>query len=138
MTHYQTLNVKPSATVEEIRQAYRREALRLHPDRNPGDKDAESQFKELSAAYTVLTDSVKRQQYDLKIQPPRVSAGPRPGSQVPLFRRVRVAGQRIFPDNSTGTPMYGSIPVMVDGVPMQGFRSFKFHPMKPDNKGGNQ
>ena len=139
MTHYQTLKVAPSATIDEIRRAYRRAALRLHPDRNPEDKEAESQFKEISAAYTVLSDPVKRQQYDLKIQPPRVSAGPRPGCQVHVFRRVRVAPQReFFTSNSTGAAMHGGIRVVINGVPMQGFRSFPVQPMRPDNTGGTK
>ena len=62
--YYQTLDVDRGATDVEIKAAYRRLALRWHPDRNPGDKAAEDRFKELSIAYAVLSDEEKRQRYD--------------------------------------------------------------------------
>jgi molecular chaperone DnaJ len=62
--YYQTLGVSRNASDKEIKQAYRRLARKLHPDVNPGDKDAEAKFKEVNAAYEVLSDSEKRKKYD--------------------------------------------------------------------------
>jgi molecular chaperone DnaJ len=61
---YKTLGVSKKATDEEIKKAYRKLARKYHPDRNPGDKEAEDKFKEISAAYDVLGDSEKRKEYD--------------------------------------------------------------------------
>lgn len=61
---YETLGVKREASDEEIRRAYRKLARQYHPDRNPGDKQAEARFKEIQAAYDVLSDKTKRAQYD--------------------------------------------------------------------------
>jgi molecular chaperone DnaJ len=61
---YETLGVSKDATQDEIKKAYRKLARKLHPDRNPGDKNAEEQFKRIQEAYSVLSDSDKRKQYD--------------------------------------------------------------------------
>ncbi|MEE8472571.1 MAG: DnaJ C-terminal domain-containing protein [Dehalococcoidia bacterium] len=62
--YYNILGVARKATAKEIKQAYRRLARRHHPDVNPGDKAAESKFKEINAAYEVLSDKEKRVKYD--------------------------------------------------------------------------
>lgn len=62
--YYQVLDVQRTATPEEIKKAYRKKALQFHPDKNPGDSDAEKKFKEISEAYEVLSDEKKRQIYD--------------------------------------------------------------------------
>ncbi len=61
---YKTLGVGRLATADEIKKAYRKLAKKLHPDLNPGDKKIESQFKEISAAYDMLSDVEKRRKYD--------------------------------------------------------------------------
>ena len=62
--YYETLGVSRSADGEELKKAYRKLALKYHPDRNPGDKESEQKFKEASEAYAVLSDKGKRSQYD--------------------------------------------------------------------------
>ena len=62
--YYEVLGVQKSASAEEIKKAYRKAAMKYHPDRNPGDKEAESKFKEVGEAYEVLSDDSKRQRYD--------------------------------------------------------------------------
>ncbi len=62
--YYDVLGVPRGATDQEIKSAYRKLALKLHPDRNPGDKAAEEKFKEAAEAYAVLADSEKRQMDD--------------------------------------------------------------------------
>jgi curved DNA-binding protein len=62
--YYEVLGVKKTATEEEIKKAYRKLAMKHHPDRNPGNKQAEERFKEINEAYAVLSDKGKRQQYD--------------------------------------------------------------------------
>jgi DnaJ-class molecular chaperone len=62
--YYNILGVKRDATEQEIKQAYRRLARKLHPDLNPGDKTAEAKFKEVNEAYEVISDKEKREKYN--------------------------------------------------------------------------
>jgi molecular chaperone DnaJ len=62
--YYELLGVDRRATDEDIKKAYRKKAVQYHPDKNPGDKDAEEKFKEVSEAYEVLRDPSKRAAYD--------------------------------------------------------------------------
>lgn len=62
--YYEVLGVDKSASEDEIKKAYRKIAIKYHPDRNPGNKEAEEKFKEAAEAYEVLHDAQKRQQYD--------------------------------------------------------------------------
>ncbi len=62
--YYEVLGVDKKATEDEIKKAYRKIAIKYHPDRNPGNKEAEEKFKEAAEAYDVLHDPQKRQQYD--------------------------------------------------------------------------
>lgn len=62
--YYEVLEVNKNASPEEIKKAYRKQALKYHPDRNPGDAQAEKKFKDIAEAYEVLSDEKKRQIYD--------------------------------------------------------------------------
>ena len=62
--YYEVLGVNKDASAEEIKKAYRKAAMKYHPDRNPGNKEAEEKFKECGEAYEVLSDDSKRQRYD--------------------------------------------------------------------------
>src|SRR6516164_3871291 len=75
--YYDTLGVKKNASESEIKKAYHKLAMQYHPDRNPGDKQAEGKFKEIQEAYSVLSDKTKRAQYD------------RFGAAGPNFQRVQ-------------------------------------------------
>ncbi|MFT7290660.1 MAG: molecular chaperone DnaJ, partial [Reinekea sp.] len=62
--YYEILGVAKGTDEKEIKKAYRRMAMKFHPDRNPDDKESEGKFKEINEAYEVLSDSQKRQAYD--------------------------------------------------------------------------
>ena len=62
--YYEVLGVSKTATPDEIKKAYRKMAIKYHPDKNPGDKEAEEKFKEAAEAYDVLSNEEKRQKYD--------------------------------------------------------------------------
>ncbi len=62
--YYEVLGIEKTASADEIKRAYRRLAIKYHPDKNPGDKEAEAKFKECAEAYEVLSDAEKRKQYD--------------------------------------------------------------------------
>lgn len=74
--YYHILGVEQSASPEEIKKAYRKLAVKYHPDHNPGDAKAEEQFKLISEAYAVLSDPGKRAQFD---QAQKFGGGPQPG-----------------------------------------------------------
>ena len=62
--YYEVLGVERSASADDIKKAYRKLALQYHPDKNPGDHEAEENFKEATEAYEVLRDQAKRSQFD--------------------------------------------------------------------------
>ena len=61
---YDVLGVSKNASADEIKKSYRKLALKFHPDKNPGDEQAEKNFKEAAEAYSILSNSQKRGQYD--------------------------------------------------------------------------
>ena len=61
---YEVLGLTKSATADEIQKSYRKLARKFHPDRNPGDKKAEAEFKDVQAAYEILSDETKKQNFD--------------------------------------------------------------------------
>lgn len=63
--HYEVLGIAPDASYEEIRDAYRKLALRYHPDRNQTSEDADTRMKEINEAYATISDPVKRREYDI-------------------------------------------------------------------------
>jgi DnaJ-class molecular chaperone len=64
-SYYDTLSISPDATIEDIKKAYKKKAMQWHPDRNKGSIEAEDKFKEVSFAYQILSDPIKRKTYDL-------------------------------------------------------------------------
>ena len=62
--YYEVLGVGKEASAEEIKKAYRKMAIKYHPDKNPGDKEAEEKFKEAAEAYDVLSNADKKSRYD--------------------------------------------------------------------------
>ncbi len=95
--YYQTLGLPKTATGKEIKQAFRKLARKYHPDVNPGDKTAESRFKEINEAYEVLADPEKRRKYDEL------------GANWRQYEQAQQAGQSPFGDIrwSTGGPASG-------------------------------
>src|SRR5450631_4535062 len=111
--YYALLGVKKTATQEEIRKAFRKNARRYHPDVNPGDKKAEEKFKEISEANDVLSDEKKRKVYDQlgfysdQIDPAAAEAASRGG-----YGGFSGAGQ---PGGSTRQPGGGRGPIDFGG-----------------------
>lgn len=79
--YYEILGVAKNATADEIKKAYRTLAFKYHPDRNPGNAEAEEKFKQISAAYDVLGDEAKRRQYDMGYSTDSYSSSQSAGNQ---------------------------------------------------------
>ncbi|MBC7921916.1 MAG: DnaJ domain-containing protein [Ferruginibacter sp.] len=105
--HYQILGVSQTASKEEVKTAFKKLALTLHPDRNPNNPEAEERFKQVSAAYQVLSHDEKRAVYDLKqyyttLPPPPEPTDAREDQRVPPPVRGR---RRRYPANSRARPV---------------------------------
>lgn len=104
--HYEVLGVKPDASDEEIREAYRKLAFRYHPDRNRGSRDAATRMKEINEAYAILSHPVKRRDYDVprgyQNRVPRFEAGSKvkvsPGSASPYRGRIGIVDKEPIKD----------------------------------------
>ncbi len=100
--YYELLGVDRTVNAEELKKAYRKLAVKYHPDKNPNDKDAEERFKEVSAAYEVLSNTTKRRQYDQLGHEAYVNRGRGGGGNVDPFDIFsQVFGGSIF-DNFFG------------------------------------
>jgi curved DNA-binding protein CbpA len=69
---YQVLGISPSASFDDIKKKYRQLALEFHPDKNPGNKEAEVKFKRLGEAWEILSDPAKRRELDKQIETARI------------------------------------------------------------------
>ena len=101
---YRILGVAPGATPDEVKKAYRRKAREMHPDLDPGNPWAEDEFKELSAAYQILSDPVRRAQYD---RGETDAAGRKKTSRADDAARTRKGGFEGFFRNRAGPDIDG-------------------------------
>ena len=88
---YETLSVERTASIEEIKGAYRKLAKELHPDRNPGDVECEHRFKEINHAYDILKDPDKRAAYDRFGHAGVSTSASSPGSSTQRMDRCRAS-----------------------------------------------
>ncbi len=96
-SYYEILEVEKNASGEAIKKAYRKKAMKYHPDRNPGDAEAELRFKEAAEAYEVLSDPQKRRIYDVYGKDGLRSSGYRgPGSSEDIFSHINEMFGDIF------------------------------------------
>jgi len=118
--HYATLGVSRKAGPEELRRAYRRLAQRWHPDKNPGDADAENRFKMINEAYSVLSDPSRRAKYDLfGFDPTPWRVDLRNVGSSPLARAVlrvlgRVGGIRVPRDPEDDLTVRVDVPITLE------------------------
>ena len=101
-THYELLEIAPTASAAEIRRAYRRLAQELHPDRNRGDAAAAARMSALNEAYGVLSDARKREKYDLSLPSPKLAAGETSEQEV-ARRGAQAAAERSARDRADET-----------------------------------
>ena len=112
--YYEVLGVERRAGEQEIKSAYRKLALKYHPDRNPGDKDAEERFKEAAEAYAVLGDADKRARYDRFGH----AGVPGPGGQGPGFNPTSSRTSQTSSATSSGSGA-GAVRVRARGADLR-------------------
>ena len=110
---YDTLGVKKGASEEEIKKAYRKLARKWHPDANPGDEQAEERFKEIQEAYSVLSDSEKRKQYDAGGM---FGGGPGPAASASTPRRSAAGWARSATSSPTCSAAAAARPAQAAGA----------------------
>jgi len=101
---YKVLEIERSATADAVRKAYRRLAKKLHPDLNPGNKDSEALFKEVSNAYEFLSDAEKRRQFDAG----EIGASGAAPTRGPFYKDYAGAGDHAYGNHSAFTDFAGA------------------------------
>lgn len=113
MNHYEVLEISKDAKLIDIKKAYRRLALKHHPDRNGGSEESTEKFKEISAAYTILSDTVRRRgydvTYDVRPKSPSTSVSPtttcsRPIPTTPSRQQASPSRQQASPSRQQPSP----------------------------------
>lgn len=99
---YSVLGIKASASQEEIKLAFRELARRFHPDRNPGDREAEEQFRRAQAAYELLSDPEARREYDRERKPRANRRGLIDAHKIDFQEKAQGAGLRAILDALLG------------------------------------
>ena len=99
---YKVLGVGENASADEIKRAYKKLARQYHPDKNPGNKDAEEKMKDISEAHDVLSDPKKREEYDQVRRMSRSGYAPPGGGWQQKRRRVTEAGAQSAASGETG------------------------------------
>ena len=94
--YYDVLGVNKGASADQIKSAYRKLAVKFHPDKNKGDKAAEEKFKEASEAYHVLSNSERKQNYD-NFGPPNTQLRPLISALIPLKTLLLLTKQTPLP-----------------------------------------
>ena len=106
--YYDVLGVSMTATDQEIKKAYRKLAIKHHPDKNPGDQAAEEKFKEVAEAFAVLSDPEQRKQYEFELDHP-----PPPPEQQQAQQQQMIDQEAVKPIDPTKKPEEGS-PVAIE------------------------
>ena len=100
--YYEVLGVSKQATPADIKKAYRKLAVANHPDRNPDDKEAEANFKEINEAYEILSDREKRNRKSTKVAPP---PPPVTGASSPVYQAPTSSSPAPSSSSSGDVPM---------------------------------